>query len=43
VACLEEISFHQGWITKDALLKQANSLKKTSYGEYLFKVASGYQ
>jgi glucose-1-phosphate thymidylyltransferase len=43
VACLEEIAFHQGWITKDALLKQANALKKTSYGEYLFKVASGYQ
>ena len=43
VACLEEIAFHQGWITKDALLKQAEALKKTSYGEYLSKVAGGYK
>ena len=42
VACLEEIAFHQGWITKDTLLKQAESLKKTKYGEYLSKVARGY-
>ena len=43
VACLEEISFHQGWITKDKLLKQAEALKKTKYGEYLAKVAGGYK
>jgi glucose-1-phosphate thymidylyltransferase len=43
VACLEEIAFHQGWISKDQLLKQAEALEKTSYGEYLYKVASGYQ
>ena len=43
VACLEEIAFHQGWITKDKLLQQADALKKTSYGEYLAKVADGYK
>jgi glucose-1-phosphate thymidylyltransferase len=43
VACLEEIAFHQGWITKDKLLKQADVLKKTNYGEYLAKVADGYK
>jgi glucose-1-phosphate thymidylyltransferase len=43
VACLEEIAFHQGWITKDNLLKQAQALKKTNYGEYLAKVAGGYK
>ena len=43
VACLEEIAFHQEWITKDMLLKQADALKKTSYGEYLAKVAGGYK
>jgi glucose-1-phosphate thymidylyltransferase len=43
VACLEEIAFHQGWITKDTLLKQADALKKTNYGEYLAKVADGYK
>ena len=43
VACLEEIAFYQGWISKEALLAQAESLKKTSYGEYLEKVANGFQ
>ncbi len=43
VACLEEIAFHQAWITKDNLLKRADLLKKTSYGQYLTKVASGYK
>jgi len=43
IACLEEIAFHQGWITKDKLLKQAQDLKKTNYGKYLTKVADGYK
>ena len=43
IACLEEIAFHQDWITKDKLLEQAEALKKTNYGEYLAKVAGGYK
>jgi glucose-1-phosphate thymidylyltransferase len=43
IACLEEIAFHKGWLSKELLLKQADVLKKTSYGEYLTKVASGYK
>jgi len=43
VACLEEIAFHKGWLSKDLLLTQAKALKKTSYGEYLLKVAGGYK
>ena len=43
VACLEEIAFHNGWLSKELLLKQADALKKTSYGEYLSKVAEGYK
>ena len=43
IACLEEIAFHQGWITKDKLLGQAEALKKTNYGEYLLKVAGNYK
>ncbi|WP_372834954.1 glucose-1-phosphate thymidylyltransferase RfbA [Pontibacterium sp.] len=35
VACLEEIAFHQNWITVDALEKTAQSLSKTGYGRYL--------
>ena len=38
VACLEEIGFAQGWLSADKLLKQAESLKKTGYGQYLFKL-----
>ena len=43
VACLEEISFHNGWMSKAALLSQAARLEKTSYGEYLAKIAGGYK
>jgi len=43
IACLEEIGFRKGWLTKDELLKQAQALKKTNYGEYLAKVAGGYK
>jgi glucose-1-phosphate thymidylyltransferase len=43
VACLEEIAFHNGWLSKAELIVQAEKLKKTNYGEYLFKVADGYR
>ena len=43
VACLEEIGFHKGWLSKSLLLKQGDALRKTSYGEYLLKVAGGYK
>ena len=43
VACLEEIAFHNGWLSKEMLLKQAVARKKTSYGEYLTRVAIGYK
>ena len=41
VACLEEIAYAQGWLSKDDLLEQANKLKKTCYGQYLYNVANG--
>ncbi len=43
VACLEEIAFHNGWISQVQLQCQAEKLKKTCYGEYLAKVAGGYR
>ena len=43
VGCLEEIAFHNGWLSKALLLSRAEVLKKTSYGEYLSKVAGGYK
>ncbi len=35
VACLEEIAYNSGWITKDNVLKIASELDKNSYGIYL--------
>ena len=37
VACLEEIAYEQGFITKEQGLKLAEELKKTGYGQYLLK------
>jgi glucose-1-phosphate thymidylyltransferase len=42
IACLEEIAFHNAWITIDELKERANFLKKTGYGEYLNQVSEGY-
>ncbi len=35
IACLEEIAYHNGWITAEKVLKMAAKLEKTEYGEYL--------
>jgi glucose-1-phosphate thymidylyltransferase len=39
VACLEEIGYRNGWLTKKRLLQQAEALKKTGYGQYLAQIA----
>ena len=39
IACLEEIAYYKGYITKEQLLETAEELKKTDYGEYLFNLA----
>lgn len=35
VACLEEIAYHQGWLSSEQLAAQAKALSKTGYGQYL--------
>ncbi|MFZ2844431.1 glucose-1-phosphate thymidylyltransferase RfbA [Psychrobacter sp.] len=40
IACLEEISYKKGYISKEQLIEIGNSLAKNSYGQYLLKVAS---
>jgi glucose-1-phosphate thymidylyltransferase len=40
VACLEEIAFEKGYISKEELLKLAEPLKKNAYGQYLIKRAN---
>jgi glucose-1-phosphate thymidylyltransferase len=40
IACLEEISFRKGYISKEKLLELAKPLLKNQYGQYLVKVAN---
>ncbi|HRM68708.1 MAG TPA: glucose-1-phosphate thymidylyltransferase RfbA [Thauera phenylacetica] len=35
VACLEEIAYNQGWLSREQLSEQAEALNKTGYGQYL--------
>lgn len=39
VACLEEISYRMGYITKERLIELAQPLKKNQYGQYLLRLA----
>lgn len=40
VACLEEIAYEMGYITKEKLLELAEPLKKNQYGQYLITRAN---
>ena len=39
ISCLEEISYKNGWIDKETLLKSAESYGKSPYGAHLKRVA----
>ncbi len=39
VACLEEIAFKRGWISKEQLRKVAEPMAKNDYGKYLLQLA----
>ena len=41
VSCIEEIAFRRGFISREQLLKLAEPLLKTAYGQYLVDVANG--
>lgn len=40
VACIEEIAYEKGYISREQLLKLAEPLKKNGYGQYLLEIAS---
>ncbi len=40
IACIEEIAYRSGFITQDELIKLSERLKKTEYGQYLYKIAT---
>ncbi len=35
VACLEEVAWRNGWLSDEALIDEAATLSKNSYGQYL--------
>ena len=39
VACLEEIAYTQGWISKEKIIELAQPMIKNQYGKYLLRVA----
>jgi glucose-1-phosphate thymidylyltransferase len=40
IACLEEIAYNQGWLNRAELVKRAQALGKTAYGEYLLEISN---
>lgn len=40
IACLEEIGYKKGWLSKKDIIKQSSLLKKTSYEKYLLNLIS---
>ena len=41
ISCIEEIAYRRGFIAKEQLLKLAEPLMKTAYGQYIVEVANG--
>ena len=41
VSCIEEIAYKKGFIDREQLLKLAEPLMKTNYGQYLVEIANG--
>lgn len=39
VACIEEIAYRQGWISKEQFTKLGQEMIKTEYGQYIMQVA----
>ncbi len=39
IACLEEIAYRAGWLTREALIELAAPMAKNQYGQYLLRVA----
>lgn len=41
VACLEDIAYRRGWISREQLLESAAPMAKNEYGKYLIRLADG--
>ena len=42
IACLEELGYRNGWITKEKFMKIVVSLGNTPYGNYVKMIAEQY-
>jgi len=42
IACLEEIAYKKGYISREQLIELAQMLKRSDYGNYLLKIAEGF-
>jgi glucose-1-phosphate thymidylyltransferase len=40
IACLEEIAYHQGYLSREDLLRTGKEMGKSRYGEYLIGIAA---
>jgi glucose-1-phosphate thymidylyltransferase len=43
IACLEEIAFNQGWLSKEKIKHAAQLMRKNSYGQYLLALATSWK
>lgn len=41
ISCIEEIAYKKGFISREQLLKLAEPIEKTDYGQYLVDIANG--
>ena len=39
IGAIEEVAYRMGYITKEQLIKVAELLQKSGYGEYLFNIS----
>lgn len=40
LACLEEVAYYMGYISRDALYKKGKEMEKNEYGKYLLEIAN---
>ena len=41
VACLEEIAFDNGWLSREEILETISDMMKTAYGQYIARMVRG--
>ena len=39
IACIEEIAYHNGWISYEDVIKKGESMKQNGYGQYLLNIS----